>query len=366
MDQFGPSADLLTCAAEAAQSARGLGEALDHPGADPRPLINILQRSGLLVAALPAREGGLDLGLMPHRSSLLAEVLMTIGRGSLPMGRLFEGHVNALDLIHRFGDGEQMRRASADVREGCLFGVWATDDPSRPLRMTAEGRLEGRKILASGAGRLLRPLVTAATEAGVRLIAPRLRPGERSEVGSWTASGMQVSATGSVDFTGMVVGEADRIGPPGCYQKEPYFTGGAWRFLAVQCGGVEELVQLMRHHLRRLDRDGDPHQRRRLGECMVAAETARLWVRKAALVYGSAEEETVLAYVQLSRHAVERAALDVLERVQRSIGLQAFLRPSPVERVARDLATYLRQPGPDRALDNAAALAFAAEQAGWP
>jgi hypothetical protein len=40
---------------------------------------------------------------------------------------------------------------------------------------------------------------------------------------------------------------------------------------------------------------------------------------------------------------------------QRSVGLQAFLRPNPIERMSRDLATYLRQPGPDRARTDAAA-----------
>ncbi len=46
---------------------------------------------------------------------------------------------------------------------------------------------------------------------------------------------------------------------------------------------------------------------------------------------------------------------DVLERAHRSVGLAGFLSPHPLERLARDLATYLRQPGPDRALTSAAA-----------
>jgi hypothetical protein len=32
-----------------------------------------------------------------------------------------------------------------------------------------------------------------------------------------------------------------------------------------------------------------------------------------------------------------------------------LMRPHPIERISRDLATYLRQPGPDRALTTAAA-----------
>ena len=41
--------------------------------------------------------------------------------------------------------------------------------------------------------------------------------------------------------------------------------------------------------------------------------------------------------------------------VQRSLGLSALLEPNPVERLIRDLGTYLRQPAPDEALTEAAA-----------
>ncbi len=44
----------------------------------------------------------------------------------------------------------------------------------------------------------------------------------------------------------------------------------------------------------------------------------------------------------------------MLQLAQRSVGLQGFLRGHPLERLSRDLATYLRPPGPDRALTSAA------------
>jgi hypothetical protein len=37
------------------------------------------------------------------------------------------------------------------------------------------------------------------------------------------------------------------------------------------------------------------------------------------------------------------------------------MRPNPIERISRDLATYLRQPGPDRALTGAADWALRQE-----
>ena len=130
---------------------------------------------------------------------------------------------------------------------------------------------------------------------------------------------------------------------------------------------METLLRLLRQHLRRTQRGGDPHQAARLGEAAIAAETARLWVERAAQMAEEGEglraPDRVVAYVNLARLAVERAGLDLMQLVQRSVGLQSFMRPHPIERVSRDLATYLRQPGPDRALTNAAAWALAQEEA---
>ncbi|MDT8871753.1 hypothetical protein RAA17_13195 [Komagataeibacter rhaeticus] len=62
----------------------------------------------------------------------------------------------------------------------------------------------------------------------------------------------------------------------------------------------------------------------------------------------------IVATVNLARLAVERAGLEVIGLVQRGLGLAAFVRTNPAERLLRDLATYLRQPAPDETLCEAA------------
>jgi alkylation response protein AidB-like acyl-CoA dehydrogenase len=277
------------------------------------------------------------------------------------LGRLFEGHVNAIGLAVRYGDGSQIRRLAREAKSGMLFGVWNTDDSDGLRLVERQGRyrLQGRKILASGAGFVERPLVTATDEAGRRLmVMPRLRAGERADLSAWTAHGMRASATGAVDFSGVAVEPGDIIGGDGDYERQPGFSGGAWRFAAVHLGGMERLFDLLREHLRRTGRGADPHQAARLGQAALAVETARLWVEQAAAVAedvsGGRAPEAIVAYVNLARLAVERAGLEWMELLHRSVGLQAFMRPNPIERVSRDLSTYLRQPGPDRALTGAA------------
>jgi alkylation response protein AidB-like acyl-CoA dehydrogenase len=329
----------------------------DEDGAYPTADIHALKDAGLLTATLPLAFGGAGVG-----GAALCDILRQIGSGSLPLGRLFEGHVNAVGLVLRYGSADQISLIARETHEGKMSGVWNTDD-NRNLRLISScrgQRLEGRKILASGAGHIERPIITATDEQNRRfLVMPRLHRGERADLSSWTAHGMRASATGSVDFSGIDVDPVEILGGDGDYERQPAFSGGAWRFAAVHLGGMERLFDLLRKHMRGTGRGADPHQAARLGQAAILTETARLWVESAAAITETrAEAQTpgqVVAYVNLARLAVEQAGLALMELVHRSIGLQAFMRPNPVERISRDLATYLRQPGPDRALTNAAA-----------
>ncbi|MEJ7660909.1 MAG: hypothetical protein WKG07_15445 [Hymenobacter sp.] len=87
------------------------------------------------------------------------------------MGRLWEGHVNALLLIRCFGSPAQLARAAADARAGHVFGVWNTENPADGVRLeplpAAPGRyrLRGAKTFASGSGHITRPVLTGALTA---------------------------------------------------------------------------------------------------------------------------------------------------------------------------------------------------------
>ena len=109
--------------------------------------------------------------------------------------------------------------------------------------------------------------------------------------------------------------------------------------------------------LRDVGRLDSPHAQARLGQAFIARETSRLWVQAAARVAEDPAAETGyrVATVGLARIAVETACLDAMRLVQRSLGLSAFRQGNPVERICRDLSTYLRQPAPDEVLTEAAA-----------
>ena len=314
------------------------------------------------MAPFGERHGGVGLAEPEHQGHLCS-TLRILGGADLSLARLFEGHVNAISLVARYGTPGQSEKLAQDVQRGELAGVWGAEDAAglKRLRRADVWRLEGRKILASGAGFVRRPLITISSENGPVMYLLDLRGDENADVGGWRALGMRATATGTVDFTGMAVTAEDRVGLPGDFLRQPFFSGGAWRFCAAQAGAIERLTELYRDQLVTRGRGGDPYQLERLAQCVAASGTALFWVEEAArrLADESLKPEGVVAFTNLTRMVTERAALDVMERIQRGIGLAAFIRPHPAERICRDLATYLRQPVPDLAMSDAARAVLA-------
>ncbi len=329
--------------------------------------LDALRTSGLLTMTLPEDEGGAGLGA-PDRLHELLTALRWVGRGSLPLGRLLEGHVDALLRVEADGTPGQRARLFADARAGHLFAVWNTEIPSAGVRLRRldDGRVQmaGAKTFATGCAVVTRPLVTGrldGEEGGWQQAIVRADEGPVTvEPDAWQAEGMRATGSGVARFDGVVLEPADLLGEPDRYYAEPAFSGGAVRFLAVQTGGAEALADAVADHLHRLGRADHPGQQARFGEVEAAVETARLWLLGVARLWarpGATDAERVAA-VQSARGAVERACTDVMRLADHAAGARGLGQPGPLERVARDLRLYLRQPDPDGALVAAGAFAL--------
>ncbi|MCC3157898.1 acyl-CoA dehydrogenase family protein [Hymenobacter sp. 15J16-1T3B] len=331
----------------------------DHEGGFPRAEFDWLHEAGLLTAGLPTALGGAGLNQPAHLAEQL-QVLQHIGAGNLAVGRVYEGHLNALQLIERFGTQEQLQRYAADAQAGHLFGVWNTEAQDGVHLEPLPGgryRLRGSKTFGSGAGQLTRPLITGALpDGGWQLfVLPTDAQRPTLDPSFWQPLGMRATASFRVDLTGLEVGSADLIGPPGDYYRQPWFSGGAVRFAAVQLGGAAAVLDATRSFLRGLGRTDDPYQRQRLGEMALLVESGQLWLTGTAARYPApgqeeAQAESIVAYANMVRTAIEDICLRVLQLAERSVGARGLLRPHPLERLHRDLTHYLRQPAPDAAL----------------
>jgi len=346
----------LDPALEAAIFARA--GAVDEAAAFPADDIAALAAVGLTAAPLPVASGGVALGLTIATVPELHDLLTAVGRASLTVGRLFEGHVNAAKLVARYGGPSRV--IAAEVAAGRISGVWNAERGAglRATRVDGGWRLDGTKIHCSGAGSIRRPLLTARDEGdAVRLFLPDLTdPGVTIDLSVWRANGMRGTATGTVGFAGVIVPDAAAVGGPGDYYRSPLFSGGAWRVLAVQLGGVERVLRLHAARLTASGRAGDPVFRARFARAAGNFEAARLLVAEAACrAEDDGESGEIDAYVDLARSMFEELALGVVDATRRNVGLGTFIAPDPLDRCLRDLETYLRQPFVDASRDHAAA-----------
>ena len=347
---------LLTDVSDLVPAMSVRAQVLDSEGGFPALDFDLLRGIGALSAFIPQRHGGLGLGIDPGGASALFTLLRSIGQGNLAVGRIFEGHANAIKLINTFGSEAQIEETSEDVRAGHLFAIWNAETKDG-IRILNNNKLSGAKTFCSGAGYVTRALITAKDRSGPRLLLIPLEPGERVGSTGVGMHGMRATQTASMQFDGVVVSTRDFIGAIDDYTREPTFSAGAWRTSAVTLGGLDALIAEMQLQLQARNRHEDPHQLARMGNALIARETARLWIERASKMEESVDSApaTITGYVNLARIAVESAALEIIRLVQRCLGLSAFLQTNPVERLMRDLAIYLRQPATDEALTEAAA-----------
>jgi alkylation response protein AidB-like acyl-CoA dehydrogenase len=355
-----PSNPLLDRVAALQPDIAAHAAALDEHPAFPKADFDALIDAGLLLATLPESHGGLGFGPDPLR-----RLLALLGEANLSVARLYEAHVNAIQLVFRYGGPQIQARCAADAAAGRLFALWVTDPPGGGgLRRRGDGILAGGKAFCSGAGAAARALVTAETPDGAQMLVLDVAQA-RVTPGRMKLAGMRAAVTGSADFSGMTAGPADLLGAPGDYLREPVFSAGAWRGAAGAFGGLTALVRLHRREMLDRRRAHDPAQRARFGQLLIAHETARLWLANAArrACLEDRPPAAVVAYVNLARLAIEAACLEGMRLTQRGLGLGAFITGHPAERICRDLGVFLRQPAPDETLDKAAAHYF---EAGLP
>jgi alkylation response protein AidB-like acyl-CoA dehydrogenase len=330
-----------------------------------------LREAGFLAVPIPRKMGGNAWGTEPGTWRYLLRLLKLIGRGNLSVGRIYEGHVNALQLVLQWGTPTQVEAALKDVRNGCLFGVWNTEAPNDGLTVTELSgdtqrfRLSGAKTFASGASIVRRVFANAARAGGWQMcLVPLDRVRVESDADSWQPLGMRATDSIRINFDGVELDRSALIGEPGDYNREPWFSGGAIRFAAVQLGGAEAIAEASRHFLQQENRTEDSYQAMRAGEMAGLLETGNLWLEGAASRAEAAVAcpEELVAYAGLMRRTIERIGLEVMEHAVRSSGARALLRPNSLERLVRDLTMYLRQPVPDLVLTRAGNFVLKSEK----
>ncbi|MBN3882094.1 MAG: acyl-CoA/acyl-ACP dehydrogenase [Nostoc sp. JL34] len=361
----------LKRATEIADYCAKNASAIDCNNAFPQQEFELIAKAGLLAAPLVKELGGWGAGIDANVTYELLMLLKQMGHGNLAVGRIYEGHINALQLIQTFGSREQITSYARDARDRHkIFGVWNAEASDGVKIIPFENgryRLEGSKTFCTGAGYVERPFVNGVLpDGGWQIcIVPMEEVTTVSDPAWWQPSGMRATASYKVDFSGVELDQSALIGQPGDYYRQPWLSVGVIRFAAVQLGGAEALFNLTRKYLQELEYTNDPYQKERLGRMAIAIESGNLWLRGAAdrvaayaPVFGGdptvphPQADQLVAYANMVRTAIEQICIDVMQLCERSVGTRGLMPPNPMERIIRDLTLYLRQPAFDAALAN--------------
>ncbi len=244
------------------------------------------------------------------------------------VGRIFDGHLNAVERLAVQAPGELRDQELALVLAGeLLAGVWGGDpvgDEGRPATVAGDV-LRGAKTFCSGAGGLDRAAVLARGEDGGQPLLVWIDVADSSHVEvdtSWyRARGLVASVSHRVVFHDAPV--LARLGGPGSISAQPWFGRDALRTAASWAGMADTAVRAALATLAERPARSELEELA-AGRILTAQRTIDVWLDHAAVAMDRAAPE--LGSVALHAPRGDRRQLPRVARRGRTLLRLAAVR----------------------------------------
>ncbi|MGA9770406.1 MAG: acyl-CoA dehydrogenase family protein [Blastocatellia bacterium] len=347
----------------------------DETASFPSEDFDDLFRAGLLGAAIPKSYGGLGLG--PYLGDVYSLWMITkeLAKADLSLARCWEGHSNSLVLLDGIADEQQKARwFEGVIKRGETWVAWSGEPQARaPGERTRFGTtvetveggyvVDGTKVFCTSAGgaswALL--LVNTAGPGGARhadgsydgllMLACDLSDASITFDGSWwDPIGMRGTVSHLVRFDRTFIPENNLVGYPGQYIKEEWQTCFIPHYAASFAGAAEAAYDYTLEHIKSQHKEADPYIHHHIGQMAINVETAHLWLKHVANMWEQGRLEEARLAGSRARHIVEHLAEETVQRAIRACGARSLNRPSPLERIYRDLSFYVRHDNDDHVL----------------
>jgi alkylation response protein AidB-like acyl-CoA dehydrogenase len=332
--------------------------------------------AGLHAPTVPREHGGLGLG--PYRGDVFTLWMMTkeIAKADLSLARCWEGHANSLVLIDGLANDEQKRRWFAGIVErGEKWVAWSGEPQARATGENlkfgtslepVEGGyvLNGTKAFCTSAGgaRWALLLVNPAGPGGARhasaaaaetvlLLAADLEdPSIRFDGSWWDPIGMRATVSHAVHFDKTFIPRENLVGAPGQYLRDGWQTCFVPHYASSFLGAAEAAYEYGVAFLRNQNKTDDPYVQHHVAKMALNVETMHLWLRHIATMWEEGRYAEAQAAGSRIRHLAEHLAGETVDHCIRACGARVLNRPSPIERILRDLSIYIRHDNDDQVL----------------
>jgi hypothetical protein len=265
------------------------------------------------------------------------------------VGRIFDGHLNAVERLAVQGPAELRDAELQAVCEGRLLaGVWGGNPEAgegAPAEIsTAAGAevVRGVKTFCSGAGGLDRAAVLVRDPAVAQPVLVWIdlgHAGVEVDRAWYRAAGLVASESHRVVFHDVPV--MARLGAPGAIAAQPWFARDALRTTASWAGMADTAV---RGALARLAERTPRTDLEALaaGRVLTAQRTIDAWISTAAAAIDGVDPDLPAIAIH-ARAAVAEACRSLLDEAARGCGSAPFVRAGTLDRARRDLELFLLQ-----------------------
>ena len=352
----------------------GRAEKHDREARFPAEDFEDLFAAGLHAPCVPASYGGHGLG-PGHDAYSLWLMTKEIAKADMSMARCWEGHVNSQVLIGAFGTEEQKARWFASVVEGReIWVAWSGEPQSRipgqkarfgthVTRVDGGYVVVGTKVFATSAGHARKAILlvnTAGTGGarhagdngdGVLLLACDLAENAVTFDDSWwNPIGMRGTVSYLARFESCFIPDRDVLGYPGQYLAEGWQTRFAPHYGATFLGGAEAAFDYAHAYATKDERESDPFVEQRLGQMSLNLECAHLYLEHVSRLWDAGRRREAMSAGIRARFLVEKWATETVDHAIKACGARSLIRPSPIERIYRDLSIYVRHDNADHLL----------------
>ena len=153
-----------------------------------------------------------------------------------------------------------------------------------------------------------------------------------------------------VRFDQTFIPAEDQIGRPGQYLSEGWQSRFSPHYGATFLGGAEGAYEYALDYIRAQGKAGDPYVQHRVAAMSLNLESAHLWLRHVAALWQAGRPAEARSAGNRARYLLEAWATDTVQQALHACGARGLIRPSPLERVYRDLSFYVLHDNSDQVL----------------